>query len=117
MTNYQASTMLPLTTERLVLRRLIDADAPALAAYRNDPEVARYQTWERCSLAEAKALITEYKNQSFGNPGEWIQAAIVLRGKQPTRRRCSDETAASRSAPGSRRFHRRSWLSAAGLRK
>jgi RimJ/RimL family protein N-acetyltransferase len=79
MINYQANSMLPLATERLVLRRLGDADAHALAAYRNDPEVARYQTWERCSLAEAKALITEYRNQAFGNPGEWIQAAIALR--------------------------------------
>lgn len=79
MTGYQASTILPLATERLILRRLGDGDAPALAAYRNDPDVARYQSWERCSLAEAKALITESKNQSFGNPGEWIQAAISLR--------------------------------------
>jgi aminoglycoside 6'-N-acetyltransferase len=71
--------MLPLTTERLILRRLSDGDSHALAAYRNDPEVARYQSWERCSLAEAKALITEFKNQSFGTPGEWIQAAVALR--------------------------------------
>ncbi len=71
--------MFPLTSERLILRRFIDSDAQALAAYRNDPEVARYQSWERCSLAEAKALITEYKTQPFGGPGEWIQAAIALR--------------------------------------
>jgi RimJ/RimL family protein N-acetyltransferase len=79
MTNYQADTMLPLTTERLILRRLDNVDAHAMAAYRNDPEVARYQSWERCSLAEAKTLITEHKNQPFGRPGEWIQAAIALR--------------------------------------
>jgi aminoglycoside 6'-N-acetyltransferase len=71
--------MLPLTTPRLVLRRLQDNDAPALAAYRNDPEVARYQSWERCSLAEAKAIITENRSHVFGNPGEWIQAAVALR--------------------------------------
>jgi aminoglycoside 6'-N-acetyltransferase len=78
-TNNQSNAMFPLTTERLVLRRFVDADAQMLAAYRNDPEVARYQTWERCSLAEAKALITEFKHQPFGTPGEWIQAAISLR--------------------------------------
>lgn len=71
--------MLPLRTQRLVLRPFVDADAAALATYRNDPEVARYQSWERCSLAEAKAIITEYKHKPFGTPGEWIQAAIALR--------------------------------------
>lgn len=71
--------MLPLYTPRLVLRRLADRDAPVLAAYRNDPDVARYQSWESCTLAEAKALIVENKHQSFGVPGEWIQAAIALR--------------------------------------
>jgi aminoglycoside 6'-N-acetyltransferase len=79
MTGYQGNTMLPLMTERLVLRRLGDGDAPDLAAYRNDPDVARFQSWERCTLAEAKALITEFKHQTFGRPGEWIQAAVALR--------------------------------------
>jgi aminoglycoside 6'-N-acetyltransferase len=79
MTISSAVAMLPLRTERLVLRPFIDSDAPALAAYRNDPDVARFQSWERCSLAEAKAIITEYKHKSFGTPGEWIQAAIALR--------------------------------------
>lgn len=79
MTSHSGYNLLPLTTQRLVLRRLGDADAPALAAYRNDPEVARYQSWERCSLPEARALIEEYKRLPFGAPGEWIQAAIALR--------------------------------------
>lgn len=71
--------LLSLNSARLVLRRLADADAPAVAAYRNDPEVARYQSWERCSLPEARALINEYKHQPFGAPGEWLQAAVALR--------------------------------------
>jgi RimJ/RimL family protein N-acetyltransferase len=71
--------LLPLTSARLVLRRLGDVDAPAVAAYRNDPEVARYQSWERCSLPEARALINEYKHQPFGAPGDWLQAAVALR--------------------------------------
>lgn len=70
MSNQQAHNLLPLTTQRLVLRRLTDSDTPALAAYHNDPEVARYQSWERCSLAEAHALINEYRHQPFGKPGE-----------------------------------------------
>ncbi|WP_285471064.1 GNAT family protein [Actinoplanes sp. NBRC 101535] len=35
-----------LGTERLVLRRFRASDATALAAYRSDPDVARYQTWD-----------------------------------------------------------------------
>ena len=34
-----------LTTDRLVIRRFRTADAGALAAYRSDPAVARYQSW------------------------------------------------------------------------
>ncbi|MFN8023194.1 MAG: GNAT family N-acetyltransferase [Acidimicrobiales bacterium] len=36
---------LPMHTERLVLRMPTEADAPIIAAYRDDPEVARYQDW------------------------------------------------------------------------
>jgi aminoglycoside 6'-N-acetyltransferase len=79
MTSQSGYNLLPLTTERLILRRLADRDAHAVAAYRNDPEVARYQSWERCSLPEARALINEYKQQPFGRPGDWLQAAIALR--------------------------------------
>ena len=33
-------------TEHLVLRRMTNDDAAALAAYRSDPVQARYQSWE-----------------------------------------------------------------------
>jgi len=32
-------------TDRLVIRRFRPEDAPAFAAYRSDPDVARYQSW------------------------------------------------------------------------
>ena len=34
-----------ISTERLLIRRFQLADATALAEYRSDPEVARYQDW------------------------------------------------------------------------
>jgi RimJ/RimL family protein N-acetyltransferase len=40
-------------SERLVLRRFEDRDPVPLLAYRNDPEVARYQGWESVSEREA----------------------------------------------------------------
>ena len=69
--------MLPLHTPRLCLRYFVNEDCERLAAYRNDPEVARYQSWEHCTLAEATALINNNKRRAFGLPGDWLQVAIV----------------------------------------
>ncbi|MCC7360137.1 MAG: GNAT family N-acetyltransferase [Anaerolineales bacterium] len=66
-------------TPRLTLRRFQDADVAALAAYRNDPEVARYQSWESISLARAQAFVQEQRDLAPGLPGEWFHFAIVLR--------------------------------------
>jgi RimJ/RimL family protein N-acetyltransferase len=38
-----------LETERLILRHFADSDLAPFLAYRNDPEVARYQAWESCT--------------------------------------------------------------------
>ena len=35
-------------SERLILRRFEDSDLTSFVAYRNDPEVARYQSWDSC---------------------------------------------------------------------
>jgi len=48
-------------------------------AYRNDPEVARYQSWEGITEAEARALIQEVKEIQPWTPGEWLQIAIELK--------------------------------------
>ena len=69
---------LPLTTARLVLRRFTEADVPAFHAYRNDPALARYQSWESCDLAAAKAFIRLHQTCDAGVPGQWLQIAIAL---------------------------------------
>jgi RimJ/RimL family protein N-acetyltransferase len=38
--------MLILESERLMLRPFQEADIEPFAAYRSDPEIARYQSWE-----------------------------------------------------------------------
>ena len=70
-----------LETPRLVLRRFAAADAPALAAYRSDPEVARYQDGAT-PYAEAEALrfIASLDGLPPGRPGTWLQLALVLAG-------------------------------------
>jgi RimJ/RimL family protein N-acetyltransferase len=68
-----------LETERLILRRFVDSDLVPFLAYRNDPEVARYQAWESCTEREATAMIEEMKSLQPGIPCEWFQFAIELR--------------------------------------
>jgi RimJ/RimL family protein N-acetyltransferase len=65
-----------LRSSRLTIRRFRADDADALAAYRNDPEVARYQAWERCSVDEAARFIASLGDCSPGTPGEWFQFAV-----------------------------------------
>ena len=68
-----------LESERLILRRFTDSDLAQFLAYRNDPEVARYQAWESCTESEAAAMIEELKALQPGAPGEWFQFAIELK--------------------------------------
>ena len=71
--------MLPLESPRLLLRRFVSRDAPAFAAYRSEPAVARYQDWESCALAEAAAFIRRQRRHPPGAPGRWTQIAVALR--------------------------------------
>ncbi len=68
-----------LSSERLIIRRFRPVDASAFAAYRSDPEVARYQAWD-CpfSLAQAERFIESVRNQAPGAPGSWFQFAVAI---------------------------------------
>ncbi len=48
-------------------------------AYRNDQEVARYQSWESISRAEAKKFIAEQSRRRPGIPGKWFQFAAEIK--------------------------------------
>jgi RimJ/RimL family protein N-acetyltransferase len=63
-------------TARLRLRRFGDADLAPFMAYRNDPDVARYQSWDGITEAEAVAFVREQQTAPAGVPGEWLQIAI-----------------------------------------
>jgi aminoglycoside 6'-N-acetyltransferase len=67
-----------LSTQRLVLRRFQASDAPVLAAYRSDPDVARFQSWSApVSQEEAAALVRAYAGGDPRTPG-WFQYAVEL---------------------------------------
>lgn len=66
----------PLVTERLTLRRSIAADAPIIAAYRQDPEVNRYQGWDRTDEESIRQQIEEMTGRAPGEPGGWVQLTV-----------------------------------------
>jgi RimJ/RimL family protein N-acetyltransferase len=70
--------ILELRSPRLQLRPLRADDAPTICAYRDLPEVARYQAWESCSLNDAVQMIAGQNGLVPDTPGTWFQLAIVI---------------------------------------
>jgi GNAT superfamily N-acetyltransferase len=69
-----------IVTERLSLRPFRADDLETFVTYRSDPEVARYQSWDRTySMADAESFLRSQRAVEFGQPGEWLQLAIVDR--------------------------------------
>ena len=67
----------PLHSRRLLLRRFDPGDASALAGYRSDAAVARFQSWDTpLTGAAATALVREFAAGEPGRPG-WFQYAIT----------------------------------------
>ncbi|HEY0733718.1 MAG TPA: GNAT family N-acetyltransferase [Herpetosiphonaceae bacterium] len=75
----RASAFHSLETPRLHIRHFTPADLPTLLAYRNDPLVARYQSWESMTEAEGRAFIAEMQQHQPGEPGPGFQFAIALK--------------------------------------
>ncbi len=69
----------PIQTARLLLRPFREGDLQAFVDYRNDPEVARFQSWDSISAEKAWLFIEEVRRARPGIPGEWYQVAIALR--------------------------------------
>jgi RimJ/RimL family protein N-acetyltransferase len=63
-------------TERLVLRRSRPEDADTISAYRSDPEVHKYQGWERTDPDGVRDEIAEMAGRRPGAPGGWVQLSV-----------------------------------------
>lgn len=63
-------------TERLALSPLVAADAPALFAYRSDPQVARFQGFRPASRDDAAAFIAALPTGPLGSETGWTQLGI-----------------------------------------
>jgi RimJ/RimL family protein N-acetyltransferase len=72
--------MVEIVTDRLSLRAFQVDDLEAFVAYRSDPDVARFQSWD-CpySVTAAESFLSSQRELVFGQPGEWLQLAIVDR--------------------------------------
>lgn len=69
-----------LDTPHVTLRAFHADDAAALAAYRSDPDVARYQSWDApVSLQEAHLLVASWAAGDPQAPG-WFQYAVERDG-------------------------------------
>jgi aminoglycoside 6'-N-acetyltransferase len=67
-----------LVTERLTIRRFRLEDAAAFAAYRSDPDVARYQGWATpFTLDQARRFIADLSGTHPDTPGAWFQFAVT----------------------------------------
>jgi RimJ/RimL family protein N-acetyltransferase len=71
----------PLMTPRLSIVPLTAHDAAGFVAYRQDPDVARWQGWDPTySDAEAAKLIASQPSADVPDSGGWLQLAIHDRG-------------------------------------
>jgi RimJ/RimL family protein N-acetyltransferase len=68
----------PRDGDRVRLRALHRSDAARIAEIRGDSEVARFQSWETCSLLDAEALIEKVRDLVPDQPGQWFQFGIEL---------------------------------------
>jgi RimJ/RimL family protein N-acetyltransferase len=75
--------MTPIETPRLLLRAFQESDLPTLMAYRNDPEVSRYQFWGTFDEPGLRLFIEHMAKATPGQPGPGFQFALALRPEGP----------------------------------
>jgi RimJ/RimL family protein N-acetyltransferase len=75
-------SVLPIRSERLLLRVMRSGDAATLAAYRDHPDIARYQAWSLpFTLADAERLLAGQAHLDDLDPEGWTQVAIEYDGE------------------------------------
>ena len=72
----------PLIADRVSIEPLAASDVNAFTGYRQDPEVARWQSWSTdYSRQDALALVETQSDAPLPQPGEWLQLAVRPIGK------------------------------------
>lgn len=75
----QRAEFVPIITPRLILRRFQESDLPSLVAYRNDPQIARFQSWVMFSESALRAFIAEQRSGMPFLPNGGFQFALARR--------------------------------------
>jgi RimJ/RimL family protein N-acetyltransferase len=75
----KTQSFIAIETERLILRQFRESDLASFMAYRNDPEIARYQSWESISRRDAQKFIAEQSRHQPGIAGKWFQFAAEIK--------------------------------------
>lgn len=71
---------LRLESARLILRPFQDSDLENFLTYRNDPEVAKYQSWNVPYPRESGIQFVDImKHADPNSQGEWVQVAVELK--------------------------------------
>ena len=74
---YTSTVTYPLFTERLSIEPLGLSDLEAFVNYRQNPEIARYQSWDDSySIAQGRELIESQAGLALPESGQWLQLAI-----------------------------------------
>ena len=77
LTEYNSPMLYPLLTQRLSIEPLSMTDLQSFLAYRQDPEIARFQSWEPSySKEQALELIQSQSGVVLPSKGQWLQLAI-----------------------------------------
>jgi RimJ/RimL family protein N-acetyltransferase len=69
----------PLVTERLTLRRSKPEDAEIISGYRSNPDVRRWQGWNRTDPEGVRLVIEEMAGRAPGDPSGWVQLSVIDR--------------------------------------
>jgi len=78
--------VLPISTDRLLLRAHTPADLDDLMQYHSDPEVVRYLPWPVRSLDETRfALLAKVPQGRVDAEGQWLVLAMELAEHGPDR--------------------------------
>jgi RimJ/RimL family protein N-acetyltransferase len=69
--------MLPIRTKSLTVRMLGEPDIARFVGYRNDPDIARLQSWDLPYTEDAAhRLVDEQSELSGPTDGQWVQMAV-----------------------------------------
>lgn len=69
--------MIYLRSDRLFIRPFRESDLEAFSAYRSDPDVAKYQSWEiPYTMEQALVFLADINRFKPGTPREWYQLAV-----------------------------------------